>query len=177
MSFVVATRSDPESVAPDLRNELRRLDASVPVYEVYAMQQALDLVNWIPKLWGQLFSVFGVLAVLMAGAGTYGATAYTVSRRTHEIGVRMAIGARPAQILKSVLRDAMTVCGIGTLIGMALALPMGFFLARLLYGVRAADPVIFAGVALILTAVSVAAAYIPAHRAARLHPTIALRTE
>jgi putative ABC transport system permease protein len=177
MTLAVQTRSDPEAVAADLRTQLHRIDATTPIYDVYTMSQALDLVNWIPRLWGQLFSVFGILAVLLAAAGTYSATAYAVSRRTHEIGVRMAIGARPAQILKSVLRDALTICGIGTAIGIALALPMGFFLVRLLFGVRAADPVIFAGVAVILTMVSVAAAYIPAHRAARLHPTIALRTE
>jgi putative ABC transport system permease protein len=177
MTLAVRTRSDPAGIAADLRNELHRLDATVPIYEVQTMQQALDLVNWIPRLWGQLFSVFGILAVLMAAAGTYSATAYAVSRRTHEIGVRMAIGARPGQILKSVLRDALTVCGIGTVIGMALALPMGFFLARLLYGVHAADPLVFASVALILTVVSIAAAYVPAYRAARLHPTTALRTE
>jgi putative ABC transport system permease protein len=177
VTLAVQTRSDPTAVAADLRNELHRLDATVPIYDVYTMQQALDLVNWIPRLWGQLFSVFGVLAVLMAAAGTYSATAYAVSRRTHEIGVRMAVGARPAQILKSVLRDAMTVCGIGTLIGMALALPMGFFLARLLYGVNAADPLVFGSVAIILTVVSIAAAYVPAYRAARLHPSTALRTE
>ena len=138
MTLAVQTRSDPEAVAADLRTQLHRIDATTPIYDVYTMSQALELVNWIPRLWGQLFSVFGILAVLLAAAGTYSATAYAVSRRTHEIGVRMAIGARPAQILKSVLRDALTICGIGTAIGIALALPMGFFLGRLLYGVRAA---------------------------------------
>ena len=177
MTFVVQTRSDPASAAAQVRQALHGLDATTPIYDVYTMPQVLNLVNWIPKLWGQLFSVFGFLAVLMAAAGTYSATAYAVSRRTQEIGVRMAIGARPAQILKSVLRDALTICGVGTLIGLALALPMGFFLGRMLYGVRATDPIVFAGVGLILTLVSIAAAYIPAQRAARLRPTIALRTE
>ena len=153
------------------------MDATIPVYDIYTMTEVRDLANWIPRLWGQLFSVFGILAVLMAAAGTYSATTYAVSRRTHEIGIRLAVGARPAQILRSVLREALTVCGIGTLVGMALALPMGLFLRRLLHGVNAFDPVIFGGVALILTAICIAAAYLPAYRAARVHPTVALRTE
>ena len=177
VSIAIQTRQDPAVVAPDVRSELRRMDATVPVYDIYTMTQVQDLANWIPRLWGQLFSVFGILAVLMAAAGTYSATTYAVSRRTHEIGIRMAIGAEPAQILRSVLQDALKVCGIGTLVGMALAVPMGIFLGRLLYGVNPFDPIILGGVALILTLVCIAAAYLPAYRAARVHPTVALRTE
>ncbi len=177
LTVVVHTRSEPAELAPDVRAALQALDPTVPVYDVLTLAQVLQVVNWVPRLWSQLFSLFGALALLMAAAGTYSVSAYAVSRRTREIGIRLALGARRGGILALVLKDALIVCALGSLIGLAAALPLGTLLARLLYGVDARDPLIFGGVALLLAGVSLAAASVPAHRASRLSPTHALRTD
>lgn len=131
----------------------------------------------VPRLWSQTFSVFGLLALLMSAMGVYAVTACDVSRRRREIGVRTALGEPPGRIKRLVLRDAARSCAIGVAVGLAVAVPLAHLMARLLVDVHPNDVVVFGGVALLLAAVARCAAYVPARRAARVDPMIALRAE
>ena len=170
MTLAVRTRSDTLGAVATLRTELQALDETVPVYNVLTMPQVLDVVHWVPRLWSQTFSVFGLLALVMSAMGVYAVTAYDASRRRREIGVRMALGEPRGRILRLVLRDAARSCVIGVAVGLTVTVPLAHFMARLLVDVDPNDVVIFGGVALLLVAVAVCAACVPAHRAARVDP-------
>ena len=124
-----------------------------------------------------MLSVFAALALTLATVGIYGLTAYSVSRRTHEIGLRVALGASQAQILRLVVGRGLVTSLIGAGIGLAAALQLTRALSGMLYGVTATDPLVFAGVPLLLVAVSVVASYVPARKATRIDPLVALRYE
>ena len=177
MTLALRTRSDPLGAIAPLRSELQALDETVPIYDVLTMPQVLDVVHWVPRLWSQTFSVFGVLALLMSAMGVYAVTAYDVSRRRREIGVRTALGEPPGRIMRLVLRDAMRSCVIGVALGLAAGVPLAHLMARLLVDVHPNDVVVFGGVALLLVAVAVCAACVPAQRAAHVDPMITLRAE
>ena len=177
MTLVLRTRSDAVGAVAPLRAELQAVDATVPVYNVMTMSQVLDVVHWVPRLWSQTFSVFGALALLMSALGVYAVTAYEVSRRRREIGIRMALGEPPGRILRFVLRDAGRSCVIGVAVGLAVAVPLAHLLARLLVDVHPNDVIVFGGVALLLVAAAVCAAGVPAHRAAHVDPMTTLRAE
>ena len=177
MTLAVRTRSDTLGAVATLRTELQALDETVPVYNVLTMPQVLDVVHWVPRLWSQTFSVFGLLALVMSAMGVYAVTAYDASRRRREIGVRMALGEPRGRILRLVLRDAARSCVIGVAVGLTVTVPLAHFMARLLVDVDPNDVVIFGGVALLLVAVAVCAACVPAHRAARVDPMTTLRAE
>ena len=155
----------------------RNAHETVPIYNALTMPQVLDIVHWVPRLWSQTFSVFGLLALLMSAMGVYAVTAYDVNRRRREIGVRTALGEPPGRIKRLVLRDAARSCAMGVAVGLAAAVPLAHLMARLLVDVHPNDVVVFGGVALLLAAVAVCAAYVPARRAARVDPMIALRAE
>ena len=177
MTLALRTRSDAVGAVAPLRAELQAVDETVPIYDTLTMPQVLDIVHWVPRLWSQTFSVFGVLALLMSAMGVYAVTAYEVSRRRREIGVRMALGEPPGRILRFLLRDAGRSCVIGVAVGLAVAVPLAHLLARLLVDVHPNDVVVFAGVALLLVAAAVCAAGVPAHRAAHVDPMLTLRAE
>lgn len=177
MTLALRTRADAVGALAPLRAELQALDETVPIYDALTMPQVLDVVHWVPRLWSQTFSVFGVLALLMSAMGVYAVTAYDVSRRRREIGVRTALGEPPGRIQRLVLRDAARSCAIGVAVGLAVAVPLAHLMARLLVDVHPNDVVVFGGVALLLAAVAGCAAYVPARRAARVDPMIALRAE
>ncbi len=177
MTLALRTRSDAVGAVAPLRAELQAVDATVPIYNVMTMSQVLDVVHWVPRLWSQTFSMFGALALLMSALGVYAVTAYEVSRRRREIGVRMALGEPPGRILRFLLRDAGRSCVIGVAVGLAVAVPLAHLLARLLVDVHPNDVVVFGGVALLLVAATVCAAWVPAHRAAHVDPMITLRAE
>ena len=177
MTLALRTGSDALGAVAPLRAELQALDETVPIYDALTMPQVLDIVHWVPRLWSQTFSVFGVLALLMSAMGVYAVTACDVSRRRREIGVRMALGEPPGRITRVVLRDAARSCVIGVAAGLAVAVPLAHLMARLLVDVHPNDVVVFGGVALLLVAVAVCAACVPAHRAARVDPMITLRAE
>jgi putative ABC transport system permease protein len=153
------------------------MDANLPLTNVQTVSSLLDQALWAPRMAAILLSIFGGLALLLASIGIYGVTTYTVSQRTHEFGVRMALGARARDVLGLVLRQGMQPVAIGVGLGLVAALVATPLVAALLVGVGAADPLTFAAIAILLLAVAALAGYLPARRATRVDPTIALRYE
>jgi predicted permease len=162
-----------------LRQELRTVDDRLPVLELSSMQGFHDrsLALWGVRMGGRLLTTFGGLALLLAVVGVYGVKSYVVSQRTREIGIRMALGARPASVLWLVLREGVWLTAMGLAIGLPLAALAGRALSGLLYQVSPLDPVVFAAAPLVLAIAAVAACYLPARRATRIMPLTALRTE
>jgi predicted permease len=173
----VRTASDPARLAAAVRRELRAVDASLPVFDVTTMTDHLGIALLPARLAGGLLGGFGFAALLLAAVGIYGVMANSVSRRTREMGVRIALGARAADLLSMVIRQGMRLAAAGLAIGLLLALGATRLLGSLLYGVSASDPLTFTLVPALLCATAFLACYIPAHRAARVDAMIALRNE
>lgn len=177
MNFEVRTARDPKNWINPVRRTVHRLDKRLPLSDVETQHEQIDRATFEERLFASLTSIFGVLALVLACVGLYGAMAYAVARRTNEIGVRMALGAQKRDVLRLVLGQGMILALIGVGIGILGALGFARFLASLLYGVKATDPITFIAVSLILTIVALLACYIPARRAAKVDPMIALRHE
>ncbi len=162
-----------------VRRELRNVDARVPVLSFRSLRGHLEagFDLWIVRTAARLFGLFGLIALVLAAVGLYGVRAYTVARRTREIGIRMAIGANAKDALGMILREGMMLTAIGSAVGLALSLALGRLLAGMLYQVSGSDPVVFTVAPLVLGAISLLACYVPASRAARIHPMVALRGE
>jgi ABC-type antimicrobial peptide transport system permease subunit len=162
-----------------LRAEIRAVDAGVPVVSVKTLRQHRDnsIMLWAVNSGARLFSVFGLVALLLAVVGVYGVKSYVVSRRTREIGIRMALGATPGNVLWLVLREGVTLTAVGIAVGLLLALGVAQALSGMLYEVSAIDPVVFVVAPAVLTAAALAASYIPARRATRVVPVRALRAD
>jgi putative ABC transport system permease protein len=171
------TLADPAQVTPAVRREIRASDPILPVFEVQTLETLRQLSFWEFKLFGWIFSVFGGIALLLASIGVYGVISYGVSQRTHEIGVRMALGARGGDVLRLIVFQGVTLAAIGVAIGVVAAFGVTRVIESMLYGVTATDPVSFIGIAVFLTAVAVIASYIPARRAMGVDPMMALRYE
>jgi len=177
MYLTVRASGDPVSVANAIQRTVRSLDPSLPVYEVKTMDVWLDATVSPRRFNVLLLLTFGALALTLAAIGTYGVLAYSVSQRTQEIGIRMALGASRQDVLRMVVGGGLRLAVAGTLIGLALSLAAGRFISTLLFGVRATDPITFSAVAAALLATAVLAAWIPARRATRVDPMVALRYE
>ena len=177
MSLVVRARTDPLMLAPAVRREIRALDPEIPVSRVRSMEQVLSASASVRELNVMLLSVFAAVALTLAALGIYGVMAYTVTQRTKEIGVRMALGASAVEVQRLVLRQGLLLVGIGVLLGALGAVALGRVLTSLLFGVSATDPAIYAAVTAVLAAVALLATYVPARRATRVSPMVALRYE
>jgi macrolide transport system ATP-binding/permease protein len=178
VALVVRTQmAPPESVVPSIRSTVREIDPSIALFAAGSMEDQLSWTFFAPRVAAIMLSAFGILALVLSATGIYGVMAYAVSRRTREIGIRMAIGATQAQVLSSVARSAGILIGVGLVLGLAMALAAGRLLERILYGVRPTDPVTFAIVFAIMLGVGAAATFIPARRATRIDPMQALRQE
>jgi len=177
MYLVVRTVSNPLSFSGPVRKLITKLDQSVPVSDVMTMQQRLSASLARRRFSMVLLGVFAVLALTLAAVGISGVISHSVSRRTHEIGIRMALGARKGDVLKMVVGQGLKLAIIGVVIGIAGALALTRYLASLLYGVKPTDPLTFIAVTLILIAIALLACYIPARRAAKMDPMVALRHE
>jgi putative ABC transport system permease protein len=160
-----------------VRAAAQELNRAVPLYNVTTMAQHVGASLANDRMVAVLLGVFGGVALLLAVVGIYGVVSYAVARRTHEIGVRLALGAQPADILSLVVRQGMAPVFVGGVLGLAAAYALTRLASGLLFGVSATDPLTFAGVALLLSGVALLACYIPARRAARVDPLLALRHE
>jgi predicted permease len=177
LSLVVRTSVDPESLSGSVRQVVTQVDKSVPVGDVRTMDVIVSESITQPRFNVFLLTLFGCLALLLSAAGIYGVTAYTVTQRTHELGIRIALGAQVGDVLRMILRQGLGVILIGIFIGLAAAFALMRVMKSLLFGVSATDPVTFVGITLLLLIVALIACYIPARRATKVDPLVALRYE
>lgn len=177
MFLIARTNGDPFEASGAVTKAIREIDPEMPVYDVDSMEQRLSDFLAPQRFSMSLLGVFAFVALVLAAIGIYGVMANSVSHRTHEIGIRMALGARPFDVLGLVVRQGMLLVAIGTAIGVVAAVALARVVASLLYGVRPWDPVTLLLVAVVLAVVALFACYLPAQRAARVDPMVALRTE
>jgi putative ABC transport system permease protein len=177
MGLVIRTAGDPAAFATTLRREVQALDKDQPIYNVRTMDDVVANSLGTRRVSMQLFAVFAIAALLLAAVGISGVMAYSVTQRTQEIGIRMALGAQGGDVLRMVVRQGMTLALIGIGVGLAGAFGLTRVLANLLFGVKATDPVTFVAISLLLTFVALLACYLPARRASRVDPVIALRAD
>ncbi|HEX6044798.1 MAG TPA: ABC transporter permease, partial [Pyrinomonadaceae bacterium] len=177
MALVVRSTVEPESLAPALRQAVAEVDRTVPVSEVKTMEHIVSESVTQPRFNLFLLGVFGAVALLLSAAGIYGVTAYTVTQRTHELGIRLALGAQVGDVLRMILGQGMAVIGIGLVVGLVAAFGLMRLMKSLLFGVTATDPFTFAGITALLIAAGLLACYVPARRATKVDPLEALRYE
>ncbi|HTQ57339.1 MAG TPA: ABC transporter permease [Bryobacteraceae bacterium] len=176
-SFELRTTRDPLALAPDVRQVVRQAGNGIPVVNVKTQQQQIDALLFQERLIARLSSLFGLAALLLASIGIYGLLAHEVTRGTREIGIRVALGAPAGQVLSRVVRHGVTLAAIGVAIGIAGSVAVTRLLASMLYDVKPSDPLTLAGVTVLLLLVALIACYIPARRATRVDPLVALRQE
>ena len=177
MAFMVRTTGDPNAMQSRIREELRAIDPALAAWDMQTMEQRRLYTTWPQRLFGKSFGTFGATALVLALAGVYGVIAYSVARRRREIGVRIALGARPADVLQLVVGRAALLAGLGVAIGLAGAIAVSGLLKGLIWGVSTVDPLTFIVTPIVLTVAALLASYIPARRATKLDPIVALRSE
>lgn len=177
LNFAVRTAGNPIAVIPGIRAAVREMDPGVPVYNARPMHEQISRSLVRPRFISTLLVIFAAVALLLAAVGIYGVMSYSVVRRTPEIGIRMALGAGRRDVLALVVRQGLALIGAGTAVGIAASLALTRFFASLLYSVTAVDPLTYAGVVGVLSVVAIVALYLPARRATRVDPMIALRYE
>ena len=175
-TLIVRTDGDPQELLAAVRGEVRGLDQHLPT-SAKLLEERLAMPLLPVRLAASLLGSFGLLALALAAIGIYGVTSYAIARRTREIGIRMALGARASNVLRLTIRQGMSPVLVGVALGLSAALGLTRLAGSLLFGVSAADPVTYAGVAALLTAVALVACYLPARRAAKIDPLVALRNE
>jgi predicted permease len=176
-AFYVRTRTASSSAYALIRNEVKQLDAAMPVYQLKTLESQLDQTLLTDRLIALLSAGFGLLATVLASIGLYGVMAFVVARRRKELGIRLALGAQPRLVIWLVMKEVLVLLAIGLAIGVPAALGLGQYVSSQLYGIQAHDPWVAIMTMLLLTAVSAAAGLIPAHRASRINPILALRHE
>jgi predicted permease len=176
-AFYVRTLTSSSSSYNIIRSEVRQLDSSMPVYQLKTLESQLDETLLTDRLIALLSAGFGLLATILASIGLYGVMAFVVARRRKELGIRLALGAQPGLVIWLVMREVLVLLAIGLAVGIPSALALGQFVSTQLYGIQPHDPWIAGSTMLVLTVVSAAAGLIPAHRASRIDPILALRYE
>ncbi|MGB7187411.1 MAG: ABC transporter permease [Candidatus Acidiferrales bacterium] len=176
-SFEVRTRANPTAVTAAIRSAVSQMDSNLPVFQVHTQTELIDQLVFQERMIAQLSGFFGALALVLACIGLYGLLSYEVSRRTREIGIRMALGAQQRDVLRLVVGQGIMLAIVGAVVGIGVALGVTRYLNSMLYDVHANDPATMIGVAVLLALVALAACYIPARRATRVDPMVALRYE
>jgi putative ABC transport system permease protein len=176
-TLLVRTTADPLQVQQAVRSRVASFDPDIVVSRVLSLQQIIERVSWQDRFLTVLFTAFAVLALLLAAVGLYATISYTVSLNTHEIGIRMALGASASRVRAMILRQGMSLAAAGLVLGIAIAFALAGMLRSQLYAISPSDPATYAAVPLLLLFVAALAAFLPAHRATRVDPVIALRHE
>ncbi len=176
-TFAIRTKLPESTIAPLVRRAVQSVDRDLPLIDLRTQAEQIDSITTEERIFADLTSGFGLLALLLACIGIYGITAYSVAQRTNEIGIRMALGAQPGRVLRMVLSESLWLGVVGIVAGLGAALVMGRLIASMLYGVRAYDPATLATAALLLIVVATAASWVPARHAAGIDPMQALRLE
>ena len=171
----VETEGSPADKAPAVENAIHEIDGRLPLFDVRPMRESTQLASIFAVIQSALAGMFALIGLILAATGIYGVVAYRTQMRTHEIGIRMALGASRVDVLRLVLSQGLWLTGIGLALGLAFALGLTRFIARLLYGIGANDPITLASVVMLLGAMSLLACYLPAHRAMRRNPVTAIR--
>jgi ABC-type antimicrobial peptide transport system permease subunit len=173
----VRGRGDAEALLGSVRSAIRSLDPLLPVSDLKTMHAALGFALLPARMAAGVVSAFAAIALLLAAVGLYGVIAYSVAQGTREIGIRMALGARPADVRRLVLSGGMKLAAVGLAVGLAGGLALGRVMQGILYGVSATDPFSFASAAVVLLGAAILASFLPARRATRVDPMLALRVE
>jgi predicted permease len=176
-TYYVRTQTPSASAYTLVRNEVKQLDPAIPVYEMKTVEGQLDETLLTDRLIAMLSAGFGLVATLLASVGLYGVMAFVVAQRRKELGIRLALGAQPGFVIWLVMREVLLLLAIGLAVGIPAAMALGRYVAAQLYGIQAHDPLIATSTVLLLTLVSAAAGLIPAQRASRTDPMLALRQE
>jgi len=177
VSIAVRTVGAPMSLTPQVRDVVSSLNRDIPIYWVYSMTEALQRPLWFVRVFGTMFMIFGFIALFLAAVGLYAVMAFSVSRRTREVGIRMALGAKPTDVVRMVLHQGAWQLGIGMGLGLTLALGVAQLMTVVLFDVQPRDPAIFAAVVSVLTVAGLFACIVPARRATRVDPLSALRAD
>jgi predicted permease len=177
VTMIVRSQGDLHRLATAVQQEVTGLDRDLPLFNVKTLESHINDALLLPRVSGALFSTFGFIGLVLALVGLYGVTNYSVRTRTREIGIRMALGASPSTVIRSILVHGSVLVGAGLAAGLVVAFAIGRLTASLLYGIAPADPVTFLGVPVFLASASLIALLIPARRASRIEPMAALRNE
>ena len=177
MSLVVRTDTDPQSISKAIQTEVAVLDEELPLFEIKTMEQYIGNAVAQPRLSALLFAIFAGVALLLSAVGLYGVIAYSVTQRTHEFGIRMALGAQQDHVLRMVMRQGMALAGAGIALGLLAAIALTRLLETMLFGVTATDNSTFIAVAFVLLGVALLASFVPARRATKVEPIVALRCD
>jgi predicted permease len=177
MTLMIRTEGDPRNLIPAIRGEVKSLDPRMPLFGIKTMTEHLSWALWAPNMAATLSLAFGLVALLLSAVGLYSVMAYVVSQRTHELGIRMALGAKRGDVLRLITKQGMQLAAVGVVIGLALSLALARVLSAVLIGVGTYDVTTFIVVPLLLAAVALIACLVPARRATKVNPLVALRYE
>jgi putative ABC transport system permease protein len=177
MTLLLRTSGDPHNLVSAIRNEIASLDSRVPLFAIKTMNDHMQWPLWGPNMAATLSLAFGLVAILLSAVGLYSVMAYVVAQRTREVGIRMALGANRHEVLKMITAQGMRLAAVGVVIGLVFALALAKLLSSLLIGVGTYDISVFVIVSMLLTVVAFVASYLPARRATKIDPLVALRYE